>query len=191
MGEFDILGPFDIIKAPYPSHYQTKALTKDGSLISIRPIRSDDAPLLVDLFNRLSKDTIFFRFLDDLKSLPRNWLQDFTRIDYAQDVAMVAVKEIESRDRILGVCRIMRKPGSTNGEIAVVVADHWQGKGIGKILLQKSIQIAKELGMRVLWGIVSSENKKILDMAEKLGFSIKPEPEADLYKIEMNLADGH
>ena len=188
MGEFDFLGPFDVFKAPYPAHYQTKALTKDGSLISIRPIRSDDAPLLVELFNRLSKDTIFFRFLDDLKSLPPDWLQDFTRIDYAQDVAMVAAKEIESRERILGVCRIMRKPGSTRGEIAAVVDDQWQGKGIGKILLQHSIHIAKELGIRVLWGIVSSENKRLLAMAEKLGFSSKPEPEADLYKIEMNLA---
>jgi len=187
MSGFDIPGPFDIFEAPYPAHYQTKAFTKDGSLISIRPIRSDDEALLLDLFNRLSKDTISFRFLADLKSLPGEWLHYFTRIDYAQDVAMVAVKEIESRERILGVCRVMRKPGSTRGEIAVVVADNWQGKGIGKILLQRSIRISKELGIRVVWGIVSSENKRFLAMAEKLGFSSKLDAEAGLYEIEMIL----
>lgn len=191
MSDFDIPGPFDIFEAPYPEHYRTTAVTKDGSLISIRPIRAEDAPLLVEFFNRLSKQTIFFRFLANLRSLPQDWLYHFTRIDYAQDVAMVAVKEIESRERVLGVCRIMRKPGSTRGEIAVVVDDHWQGKGIGKILLQRSIRIAKELGMRVLWGIVSSENQRFLAVAEKLGFSSKQDPGTDIYEIEMNLTDGH
>jgi len=104
---------------------------------------------------------------------------------------MVAAKEIESREKILGLCRIMRKPGSTRGEITVVVDDHWQGKGIGKILLQRSIRIAKELGITVLWDIVSSKNKRLLAIAEKLGFSSRPESEADLYKIEMNLTTSH
>ena len=186
MGEFDF-GPFDLFKAPYPWQYQTKALTKDGSLISIRPIRPDDAPLLVELFNRLSKDTIFFRFLDDLKSLPLDWLRDFTCIDYTQDVAMVAAKEIESRERILGVCRVMRELGSTRGEIAVVVYDHWQGKCIGQILFERSIRIAKELGKKGLWGIVSPRNERLLCMAAKLGFSCKPTPETDLYEIKMDI----
>jgi len=82
----------------------------------------------------------------------------------------------------------MRKPGKTRGEVAIVVGDRWQGQGIGKILLQRSVRIAKDLGMRSIWGIVSLENKKLLAMVERLGFSSNLDPEAGLYEIEMDLS---
>ena len=161
-------------------------MLKDGTIVSIRPIRPEDAPLLVEFFNGLSEASIIFRFLGPLKTLPPEWVIHFTRIDYSQDVALVAVKEIESRERILGVCRIMRKPDSTRGELAVVIDDHWQGKGIGKILSQRCISIAKKLGMNSIWGIVSPQNKKFLALAKKLGFTVKIDPGAGAYCIDMN-----
>ncbi|HTY23060.1 MAG TPA: GNAT family N-acetyltransferase [Desulfomonilaceae bacterium] len=180
----------DDFRTPYPKCYQTKAFTRDGSEITIRPITPEDAPLLVEFFNVLSKLTIFFRFLRGVKYLTPKWIKRFTRINYARDVAMVAVEETEDRERIWGVCRIMRQPETTTGEVAVVVGDAWQRRGIGTILVEHSISIARELGIRSIWGIVSPENRKMLAMANRLGFSVQLDAEAGVYEIKMELSSG-
>ena len=134
-----------------------------------------------------SPNIIFFRFLGEVKELPPKWVKHFTRIDYARDVAIVAVDEIESRERILGVCRIMREGDTTKGEYAVVVADAWQGRGIGTMLSEYSISIARRLGTTSIWGIVSPDNSKMIIMARQLGFSVKMDEEAGVIQIEMAL----
>jgi acetyltransferase len=170
---------------PYPTHYRTEGITKDGSRILVRPIHPEDEPLLLELFQRLSEETIYFRFLTNLRTLPPETLHLFANINYAQDVAMVAFRENESSRSILGVCRIMREAGSKRGEIAVVVEDAWQGKGIGSILIRHAVNIAKELGVEEVWGSASIRNKRLFVIAEKLGFSIKPSPERGLFQVEL------
>jgi acetyltransferase len=187
MGDLDIPEPVDVFGDSYTAQYRTEAVLKDGTLISIRPIRPEDAPLLVEFFNGLSKDSVIFRFLVPVKALPPEWVIHFTRIASTRDVALVAVKEIESRERILGVCRIMREQDSTTGELAVVIDDGWQRKGIGEVLCQLSMTIAKELGMTSIWGIVSPRNKRFLALAKKLSFTIKLDIGEGLYEVEMNL----
>lgn len=187
---FDIPGPFDLFHGRYPHEYEGKMLTKDGTLICIRPIKPEDAPLLVQLFNSLSPASVYFRFLRRLESLPPEMVTYFTRIDYERDVAMVALKRTEHEEEMLGVCRIMRYPDSTKGEVAVVVADRWHGQGIGHSLLERSVRVALDLGMRSLWAIVSPENTTVLSMAEKMGFSVRKDPETDTYELEMDLAPG-
>ena len=195
MSDFEVPDPSDDFRLPYPVGDQTKAFTRDGFPITIRPIKPEDAPLLVEAFKQLSKRSIFFRFLDAVKELPPKWIKRFTRIDYARDVAMVAIQEIESRERILGVCRIMRDPQereTTQGEFAIVVEDAWQGKGIGNLLAKHSISVARKLGIRSIWGIVSPENNKMLVMAKNLGFSVELDAEALVYEIRMELSsDDH
>ncbi|MGO9119249.1 MAG: N-acetyltransferase family protein [Desulfomonilaceae bacterium] len=194
MSDFEVPEPFDDFQAPYPTGYQTKAFTRDGFLITIRPIKPEYAPLLVEAFKELSERSIFFRFLGEIKELPPKWIKSFTRIDYARDVALVAIQETDSRERILGVCRIVREPQeteTTKGEFAIVVEDAWQGKGIGNLLAKHSISIARKLGIRSIWGIVSPENDKMLFMAKKLGFSVELDAEACVYEIRMELSsDG-
>ena len=172
---------------PYPSQYQRKFLTKDNVLISIRPVKPDDAQLLVDFFNNLSPRTIYYRFLTYLKTLPSEWVERFTRIDYEQDVALLALTKPAPEETLLGVCRIMRKPGSTSGEVAVVVSDSWQGKGIGSALLEHSIRIAGELGMRTVWGLVSGDNEGALALAAKFGFHLRPSAEPYNKEVERTL----
>ncbi len=187
MTDFDIPEP-DVFRASYPAQYVTEAVLKDGSVTTIRPIRPDDASLLEEFFNGLSQASVIFRFLAPLKSLSPEWVIHLTRIDYTQDVALVAVKEIDSSERILGVCRIMRERDSTKGEIAVVIDDRWQGKGMGKTLCQRSLSIAGELGITSVWGLVSPRNKVFLALGEKLGFSTKLDSTAGLYEIHMTLS---
>lgn len=184
---FDFRGPFDGMGTSYPYYYESKAFTRNGKLITIRPIKRDDAGRLLDFFDTLSRETIFFRFLTNLRSLPLDWVRRFTEIDYRKDVAMVALERSDDDERIVGVCRIMRRPGTDNGEIAVVVGDPWHDQGIGTILLRRTLQIARELGFRKLWGLVSSRNEKVAKMAEKLGFVKRTETHEDLFEVEIDL----
>jgi acetyltransferase len=174
-------------EATYPQQYEKTMPTKNGVSIFLRPIKPEDGPLLVDFFNTLSSQTIFYRFLSHLKTLPPEWVEHFTHIDYDRDVAMIAVDRSDAKESILGVCRILRSPGSTRGEVAVVVGDQWQGRGIGSLLLRESLRIAEDLGMRTVWGLFDAKNKKALALAGRIGFSPKTHPELGTTELEMSL----
>lgn len=186
-GLFDFPEPFDTGRSPYPYYYESKAFTRTGALSIIRPIKRDDAARLIEFFDTLSPETVFFRFLADLKSLPLEWVRRFTDIDYGQDVAMVALEGADDEERIIGVCRIMRNPRSDNGEIAVVVGDSWHNQGIGTILLKRSLRIARELGFRKVWGLVSAHNEKVSRMAARLGFVQRTDTTEDLFEVEIDV----
>lgn len=183
----DIAEPFEAMRSPYPYYYESKTFTRDGTLITVRPIKRDDAGRLVDFFDTLSRETIFFRFLTNLQSLPLDWVRRFTDIDYREDIAMVAVIRSDHDEQIVGVCRVMRCAGADRGEIAVVVGDPWHGQGIGTTLLRRTLHIARELGFRNLWGLVSSSNAKVARMAEKIGFVRRVDAEGDLFEVEIDL----
>ncbi len=164
----------------------TPAWTKDGRSIYIRSLRPDDARLVEDLFKSLSPRSIFFRFLRNWKSVPPELIAYFTKIDCELNVAMVALERSPLEERVLGLCGILRKPGSEKGEFAVVVRDEWQGIGVGAKLVAESLPAAKDLGIKQLWGIISPENRTMIAMANKLGFTVRKDRESDLYEMEMH-----
>jgi acetyltransferase len=174
-------------EAPYPHLYEKTMFTRDGLSIFLRPIKPDDGPLLVNFFNTLSPETIFYRFLSHLKALPPEWVEHFTQIDYTHDVAMIAVERSGVGENILGVCRILRGRGSSRGEAAVVVGDQWQGRGIASLLLEECLRIAKDLGIETVWGVFDADNRKALLLAEKLGFSPRMHPELGSTELELRL----
>lgn len=173
--------------SPYPRHLESVEVTRSGAPILIRPAWAGDVPLLIQLFNCLSWRSIEFRFLCNIKSLPRQWLEAFCSIDYDRDVAMVAARATRYGERIVAACHIFRDHESNSGEVALVVADPWQRKGIGTLLLARSMVIARRLGMRSIWGLVPMENKPGLALAEKFRFRRNPEREEGLYRFERTL----
>jgi acetyltransferase len=177
----------NMINERYPNQATTLALTKTGRPIYIRPLRPSDEPLIEELFKSLSPRSIFFRFLRYWKSVPPEVIAYFTKIDCELNVAMVAFEKREPEDLILGLCGILRKPGSVRGEFAVVVRDEWQGIGVGAELAAASLPAARDLGMKELWGIISPENTTMIAMASKLGFTVRKDRESDLYEMEMGL----
>lgn len=170
----------------YPKQVEKSVFTKDGKPIYIRPMRGSDERLVEDLFKSLSPRSIFFRFLRYWNSVPPEVIAYFTKIDCELNVAMVALEKRDSEERILGLCGILRKPGSERGEFAVVVRDEWQGIGVGAELAIASLPAARDLGMKELWGIISPENTIMIAMAGKLGFTVRKDRESDLYEMEMH-----
>jgi acetyltransferase len=175
-----------MIEQRYPKQVELLTLTKTGKEIYIRPLRPSDEPLIDELFKSLSPQSIFFRFLRYWTSVPPEIIAYFTKIDCELNVAMVALEKRQSEEQLLGLCGILRKPGSGRAEFAVVVRDEWQGIGVGAELARASLPAAKDLGIRELWGIVSPENTIMIAMADKLGFTIRKDRESGLYEMEMH-----
>jgi acetyltransferase len=180
--------PHHLVISPYPSQYERTEVTKDGLKIFVRPIKPEDAPLLIDLFNTSSRESIYYRFFSSLKSIPHNLLARFTQIDYDRDIALVAVDKWQEKERMLGVARFMSQPGGDKAEFAVLTGDPWQGKGIGVLLMEHLISIARERGMETLYGIVLAENTHMLALARKLGFTVSRVPRENQYDVYINLS---
>jgi acetyltransferase len=142
------------------------------------------------LFDTLSPNSIYLRFFTPLKSLSHDMLARFTQIDYDRDVALVALQRHAGGERMLAVARLMGDPDVTRAEFSIVVGDPWQGKGIGAVLLERLIAIAKERDMSFLWGIVLSENTGMLALGRKLGFQVCRVPFSDDFELRINLKPG-
>lgn len=169
----DVSSPLHLAISPYPNQYERYWRMKDGSDLFIRPIKPEDAPLLIDLFHTLSSESVYFRFFRIVKSLNHEMLVRFTQIDYDRDIALVAIQKIGKEEKLMGVSRVMSNPDGQEAEIAIAVGDPWQKKGLGEKLLEQCISIARERGIGHLWGIVLFQNTAMLSLARKLGFTVK------------------
>jgi acetyltransferase len=143
--------------------------------------------MLEDLFHTLSWESRYHRFFTPLKSLSPEVLASFTQIDYDRDMALVALDQGGSSDKILGVARIMTTPGGTDPEFAVTVGDPWQGQGVGACLMDRLLAIARDRGLEYIWGIVLAENTQMLAMARKFGFTVKRAPGGREYELRIDL----
>jgi acetyltransferase len=180
--------PFHLVISPYPSQYEVRIQHSGVGELFIRPIRPEDAPLLVKLFESLSARSIVLRFFSPLKMLPHRMLARFTQIDYDREIALVALYGPEQNEKMLGVARIITNVyNRKHAEFSVIVGDPWQGKGIGAELLKRCLSISRERGIEKVTGIVLPENTQMLALGKKLGFSAtKVTGESD-YKLSIDL----
>jgi len=183
----DIPSPLHLVISPYPNQYEMTTTTKGGLKLFVRPIKPEDASLLEELFNALSEESVYYRFFTPMKTLSRKTLAYFTQLDYDRDMALVAIHKTQPEEQILGVARLMTKPGGTDPEFAVTVGDPWQGKGVGAALMDQLMAIAKERGMESIWGLVLAENTHMLALARKLDFSILRIPGENQYELKIDL----
>jgi acetyltransferase len=172
---------------PYPNQYVTPFTLKDGTKVTIRPIRPEDEPLIIDLHGRHSERTIRMRFFSLVKTLSRDSLIRLCHLDYDREMALAAVLEGEGGPMILGVSRYYLHPETGSAEFALVVGDAHQGQGLGRHLLTRLIEIAKERGVKKLVGQVLRENAPMLALTTSLGFSTPVTVEDDVVKVELGL----
>jgi acetyltransferase len=178
--------PLHLVISPYPSENVSRMLTESGIPLIIRPVKPEDAPLFSDLFKVLSPTSIFYRFFGVLRTIQPSMLSRFTQIDYDREIALVAIDENRRIERMLGVARIIGDPDGIEGEIAVLVGDPWQGKGIGASLMRDCLTIAQKRGFKRIHGTVMQENINMLALAKKLGFTINKGHNSGEYKIRIN-----
>ncbi len=162
---------------PYPSHLETTLQLADGTELLIRPIRPEDATMEQTMIHHLSPQTIYFRFMQAIQELTPEMLMRFTQIDYDQEMAFVAVVLQDEQEMEVGVARYVTNPDKNSCEFAIVIADAWQGKGIGSRLMQQLIKHAQQQGLSVMEGEILVENRGMLALMNKLGFTTRLKPD--------------
>ncbi len=159
---------------PYPSEWETRVDTPAGAVL-LRPIRPDDERLYEAFFANVSPEDTRLRFFAPKTELSHRFLARLTQIDYAREMAFVALDETGTS--LLGVSRFMADPDFERGEYAVLVRSDLKGRGIGWALMRQLIDFAKAAGLSVIFGHVLRENTTMIDMCRDLGFTIASDPE--------------
>jgi acetyltransferase len=180
--------PEHMVISPYPSRYETAWSLDDGTSVVLRPIRPEDEGMMKELFNTFSQKTILYRFFQILKSMPHERLVRYTQIDFDREMAMVAVESDGDKERILGVGRVTYYPNLEASEFSIVVGDPWQGKGLGKKLLEMCIGIAREKGSRFLWGEIMVENERMIALCKSLGFEMSWDYKEGIARAKINFS---
>lgn len=172
----------------YPGHLLAFRRLPDGTNIIIRPIHPEDDAIERAFICGLSSDTRYNRLLGARKLTPEE-IRHLTRIDYEREMAFIAVTATGGQARLLGVVRYVRGADAGGAEFAIVVADAWQRKGIGSLLLDTLLRHAQSAGVARLHGSTLASNQAMQNLARKLGFVQKPDPrDATVRQVEKTLA---
>jgi acyl-CoA synthetase (NDP forming)/GNAT superfamily N-acetyltransferase len=159
----------------YPEHWEADVVLADGGTVHLRPIRPDDADRLRAMHGRLSPDTVYMRFFSMVRTLSARDVERLTTVDHDDRVALVALL----RDEMVGVVRYARQRG-TEAEVAVVVEDAHQGRGLGPVMLEHLAAAAEERGIERFTASVLPSNRRMLDVFTSFGFD-----------VQRQLADGY
>jgi len=173
-----------LVITPYPTRYTTQWTLKDGTEVTLRPIRPEDEPLEHDMLTTLSQLTLKQRFFSPIKSWTHETLVRFCNIDYEREVGIVAL--LPEKKRIIGIGRLIIQPDFRTGEFAVLVHDEFQGKGLGYKLLNMLIGIGQEKGLEEIEGVVLTDNDRMIDLCKSLGFKRKLMPDG-VSKVTLRL----
>ncbi len=172
---------------PYPNQYTAPSTLKDGTRVTVRAIRPEDEGLIIALHARHSEHTIRMRFFSMVKTLSRDSLIRLCHLDYDREMALIAVRETATGPEALGVSRYYLTPETGEAEFALVVGDAHQRQGLGRHLLARLIEVAKERGVKKLAGQVLRENAPMLALTASLGFGPPQTLSPDVVKVERTL----
>jgi acetyltransferase len=179
--------PRHLIIAPYPNQYECDWLLEDGTPVQLRPMKPEDESIVAEFLSNCSEETVYFRYFKLIKKWTHDMLIRFTQNDYDREIGLMAVGHPPGPDVMLGVSRLVMAADRSIAEFAVIVADPWQGKGLGEKLIEQVIEIARDNDVNRLWGEVLAENLPMLGLVKKLGFTIGPFNDG-LRRVEMSLS---
>ncbi len=167
---------------PYPAQYISTATLRDGTPVTIRPIRPEDEPLLVRFHQTLSERSVYFRYFHMITLHQRTSHERLTRmcfIDYSREMALVVERTDPEtgQPEIMAVGRLSRTPGvqEPEAEFALLVNDRYQRQGLGSELLPRLVQIGRDEGLKRITAEILPENRGMQLIAAKHGFTVKPD----------------
>ncbi|MBN2497735.1 MAG: GNAT family N-acetyltransferase [Deltaproteobacteria bacterium] len=171
-----------------PPEMRTTYLLDDGTQINFRPMLPTDEPRFKDLFYALSQQTVYYRFMSHLKRIPLKQIQNFVYVDHRNDVAIAGTVPEAHGDEIVAIGRYYLDPQTNRAEVAFVVRDEWQGRGIGKFLLRYLATIARRNGIRGFTAETLRDNKAMQAVFYKSGFDVKSRLNDDVYSFTIDFA---
>lgn len=173
---------------PYPASLEQEWQSADGDTILIRPIRPEDARAEQAFIAKLSSAAKYFRFMHAVSELTLEMLVKFTQVDYEREMAFVAVVQEGKKDEmIIAIARYFTQADEESCEFAIVVADNWQGKGLGTKLMQALIAVARVKGIKKMIGNILASNNNMLDMVKNMQFTVRRGDDPSIKLVEKDL----
>lgn len=148
----------------YPAELERDLELGHGTRVHVRPVRPDDAGRLIALYDRLSRHTAYQRFFTVLRRLPPDWAHFLANVDYVRRLAIVAASDASPTTGLVAVARYEATAEPMTAEVAFVVQDGWQGKGLGTILFRLLLDAAQPRGIDRFRAYVLADNHRMLDL---------------------------
>ncbi len=163
----------------------------DGTEVTLRPIRPDDAPRLQELHSRLSPESIYLRFLGPRPVLTAQGAERLATVDYVHTMAIVAARKDGQGEAILGVARYASvHPDSLDeAEVAIVVEDAYQGRGLGTLLMRRLIDYARRQGVAALSAEITAGNERVMRFIRRSGLTTERRLEGGVWHIRVDIAE--
>jgi acetyltransferase len=176
---------------PYPVQYISHWTLRDGTNVTIRPIRPEDEPLMREFHANISEQSVYFRYLHLMALSERVAHERLTRacfVDYAREMALVAEHRNDlGRASLLAVGRLIKIHGTNDGEFALVVVDAHQGQGLGTELLRRLVQIGRDEGLSRIIAMIAVDNHEMQRVSRQVGFAVRYDETDQLMKAELTL----
>lgn len=159
-----------------------------GQSVTLRPLRREDHDIEHAFVSGLSPETRYSRLLGGAVRITKEYIEKLTTVDFSRDMALAAALMLEDREVLIGVARYVLEPSSRACEFALVIADAWQGRGIGRRMMEKLIAVARSRGLERIYGDVLATNQQMLGLCRKLGFELHRTPDdATITRVTLNL----
>jgi acetyltransferase len=154
--------------------------------VTLRPLRPEDRDIEHAFVSGLSAETRHNRLLGGARAITREYIESLVNVDYSRDMAIAATAMLDV-ENLIGVARYVLDKDNESAEFAIVVADSWQGRGIGTRLLAKLSDVARRRGLKRLYGDVLRTNRPMLELVRKLGFTLAQHEDATLARATLAL----
>ena len=172
----------------YPAHLSRTWTLQSGESLLLRPIRHDDGEREEAFVRALSFESRYQRMLSGGTKVTPEWIDSMTHIDYRQHMAFVLTAGTGDAEQFIGVGRYVVDARTNDADVAIVLADAWQGRGLGRRLLAALVEHARDAGLREMVGYVLATNTIMLRLVRSMGFSISLEPgDATVRRIRRDL----
>ncbi len=169
-----------------PRELRTSYLLHDGTQVGFRPIHPTDVPRMRDLFTQLSRQAKYYRFMRSVNQVPLKQIQDFVFVDHRSDIAIVGTLPEAHGEDIVAVGRYYLDPSTNRAEVAFVVRDEWQGRGIGTFMLQYLISIARRNGIGGFTAEVLGDNRAMQAVLNRCGHKVQSRLNEGVFSFEID-----
>jgi acyl-CoA hydrolase/RimJ/RimL family protein N-acetyltransferase len=173
----------------YPEELEHYDTLRDGTEIFFRPIKPTDEPALAEMLYSLSEESVRTRYMARTMAFPHKDVQHLTNIDYKNDLAIVGVVPGVSGEEVVAIGQYFLDPKTQAAEVAFLVQDEWQQKGMGTFLLDYITKIAKQRGVKRFYAKVLPNNKPMLAIFHNSGYKVNTEFDGDVYSITYDLTE--
>jgi acyl-CoA hydrolase/RimJ/RimL family protein N-acetyltransferase len=177
-------------KIEYPKQYERYETLHDGTEIFFRPVKPTDETAISEMLYSLSADSVRKRYMSHTVAFPHKDVQQLANVDYQNNIAVVGVVPSVTGDEIVAIGQYFLEPKHGQAEVAFIVQDEWQQKGMGTLLLKYLSEIANKRDVKSFSAKVLPQNKAMLAVFHNSGYNVKTEFDGEVYSITYDLVEN-